>query len=65
MNIREYVANILEEASRRFLEEIVAHGVYNTGADISQGESDEEYEAIDAEFRRQAEQRMQNLESEQ
>ena len=65
MNVHEYVASSLENASRRFLEEIIAHGIYNTGAHVEQGETDEEYETIDAEFRRQAEQRLQNLESEQ
>lgn len=54
MNIPEYVAKSLAGASMRYLEEIVYHGIYNVDPKIEQGATQEEYDAIDKEFRRQA-----------
>ena len=52
--IAEYVAEILSGASTLFLEDIVAHGIYNTTIYVSDGETPEEHETIAAEFDRQA-----------
>jgi hypothetical protein len=54
MNIPEYVAAKLAGASMRYLEEITAHGIYNIDPSISHGDSDDEYDAISAEFYRQS-----------
>lgn len=54
MNVQNYVTEYLKGASPQFLQEIVDHGIYNTGADVSQGETDAEYEAIASEFELQA-----------
>lgn len=52
MNIQKYVAEKLVGETEYFLQEIVDHGIYNTGADVIDGCN----EVIDAEFRKQAKQ---------
>lgn len=61
MNVVRYVAEQLKNASSRYLEEIVAHGIYNVNPKIKQGSSNEEYEAIAAEFERQADEKLAEL----
>lgn len=52
--IEQYVADYLSGASEQFLQEIVDHGIYNTGATVVDSETDEEYNAIADEFENQA-----------
>jgi len=54
MNIEKYVSEKLEGETEMFLHEIVNHGIYNTGANIIEGATDEQYETIANEFRKQA-----------
>ncbi len=58
MNIQKYVAEKLIGETEYFLQEIVDHGIYNTGADVIDG-CDEL--AIDAEFRKQAKQLLKEI----
>ena len=57
MNIQKYVAEKLIGETEYFLQEIVDHGIYNTGADVI----DDDDEVIDAEFRKQAKQLLKEI----
>lgn len=52
--IEKYVTEYLTDATEVFLQEIVDHGIYNTGADIEYGENEDQYNAIQDEFSNQA-----------
>ena len=52
-NIAAIVSQRLNRASEEFLAEIVDHGIHNLTNDFN-GNSDEDYQAFDDEFRRQA-----------
>ena len=58
MNIQKYVAEKLIGETEYFLQEIVDHGIYNTGADVIDIDDDE---VIDAEFRSQAQQLLKEI----
>lgn len=51
--IEKYVSEYFNGATGGFLQEIVDHGIYNTGADVIQGD-DDEYTELHDEFERQA-----------
>ena len=52
-NIKEIVANALNDASEMYLHDIVDHGIHNLTNDFH-GDNDEEYESFQNEFARQA-----------
>lgn len=51
--IKNIVSKALENSSERYLQEIVSHGIHNLTNDFH-GETDEDYEAFEAEFEEQA-----------
>jgi len=53
MNIEYIVKNHLAGSSRRYLEDIVNHGIHNISNNFN-GSSDDEYAAFHEEFHRQA-----------
>ncbi|MDV6347504.1 hypothetical protein R2083_08250 [Nitrosomonas sp. Is35] len=56
--IEKYVSDYLTGATEQFLHEIVNHGIHNTGADIVSVETDDEYNLLSDEFKKQAESRL-------
>ena len=50
----EYVQIYLSDASELFLQDIVSHGIFNTGADVHQGDTDAEYNDIQDAFKQHA-----------
>jgi hypothetical protein len=52
MSLQQYVSEYLENASIHFLQEIIDHGIYNTGANVSFDGSD--YDQILFEFENEA-----------
>lgn len=63
-NVETIVAAALDGASEIFLEDVAAHGIHNITNDYN-GESDEEYEAFAAEFKRQANAALRAIEAAQ
>ena len=61
MNIQKYVAEKLIGETEYFLQEIVDHGIYSTGANIIDGCDELEHQALDAEFRKQAAQLLKEI----
>ena len=52
-NIKEIVANALNDSSELYLHDILDHGIHNLTNDFH-GDNDEEYESFQNEFARQA-----------
>ena len=61
MNIQQYVSERLTGETEYFLQEIVDHGIYNTGANIIDGCDELEHQVLDAEFRKQAAQLLKEI----